>query len=202
MFGNTCKCPECGSYNNEDRDTCRRCGYKLNGSKISNKKMKGKSSLKICIAVLTVILLCAIPGMFDTKDIVNINETKITVEQYDDTEYLNYCIESCELLSIDIERASLSAEYGDFDGLEKWGRYLKEDSKEVLNEVRKFKVSPTLQPSKVEFELALEDLYLAGKYSESGARDISVSDLELSIHYINKYINHIDKTTALLPDSL
>ena len=59
MFGNTCKCPECKAHNNENRETCRVCGTKLNGSEISNKKEKTKGRIEK-LAILAVLLIFVI----------------------------------------------------------------------------------------------------------------------------------------------
>ena len=161
---------------------------------------------RIKALIVTMLLLCVALSMgctdkpVDTPASVFIEEP--IEEQYDDKEFLDFCISSCDLLSVDMQGVSLAAKNGDLDDLEKWGKCLKEDSKHALSIIRQFKVSPALKPCKIEYELALEDINIAGKYTEIGARDASVSDLELAVLYTKKHNNHMDKAISLVPDSL
>ena len=95
--------------------------------------------------------------------------------------------------------ASNAAFVSDMESMELYGRYLKEDSQKYLNEIEQYKLSPPLKPSADEFGKALDNLMLAGKYAEQGAKNLDFDTIALSSDYLLQGDIHMRRSTAMLP---
>lgn len=120
-----------------------------------------------------------------------------------DIEYIVWFIDSGNMISTDLQgiaESSDSTGKPNFVSAEIWGKYLKEDSRKLLDEIALFNVSPSLQPSVDEYEKSLEKMYLAGKYCESGAQKNNMDDINMATQYTTEAEILLQRSMSLIPD--
>lgn len=117
---------------------------------------------------------------------------------YQDEEWKNMVIDNNYLISSDLDNVAYALEDMDFDYMYSMGNRLSTDSRSMLEESRKYKVSPELQKAKEEYELALPDLDRAGEYAMDSANKLKSGNLNAGqialqhcLNYINSGSDHI-----------
>jgi len=130
-------------------------------------------------------------------------ETRITqTEQkqfvYGDSQFIEWLVSSSEVLMIDTHNIADASSKIDSKGAELAAKKIKDDSTRYLEEIKKFKVTFEYQKTLNEYQYGLEDIQTAGKYAESGNKNINPEDLKLSTAYIRKGMEHMALVTQNL----
>jgi len=191
--------------------------------KLRNKTMKNKIMRNLVVIVIVLVALIAAGCTGPKTDITVdtgvtispptpaavtpavtprptpiVTPTPTPVLTYQDSEYIYWCIDTADSISLDLYLTSSAAEGADFEGVELYSGMLYDDAKKALDEIDQFDVSSALKPSKDEFTLALQCFKQAGYYGEKGARNYDVEDIEIATDYIKKAHRHLDRANDLL----
>lgn len=184
--------------------------------------MKDKKYLAIGLVIILVLSLGCVENTTQPKPIkesapkVPINDSApiytvsptvsvpvdepIRVIQDNDKKFLEWIRSSMTILDTDIRNVSDAASSSDLKLVGTHGKKLKDDSKIYLDQIDKFSVSSDFKEIFDEYKAALEDLYLAGKYEEQGAKNVGSNDsndIETAKDYMKKAGEHIDMATSL-----
>lgn len=159
------------------------------------------------IVVFGLVLISIVTlGCVDKKDsnlettTSSINATPPTI-LYDDQKFISWISTSVKVLGVDLDGLSSASSNVDLKNMEIYGRYLKEDSQKYLDEFNKFNISPSYMPMADEYKKALEDYYLAGKYTELGAKNVDAESIKLATSYAGEAGIHLKRATAMIPTS-
>lgn len=112
--------------------------------------------------------------------------------QYQDEEWKKMVVDNNYLISSDLDNVAYALEDMDFDYMYSMGNRLSTDSKSMLEESRKYKVSPELQKAKEEYELSLPDFDSAGGYAMDSANKFKLGNLnagQMALQHCSNYIN-------------
>jgi len=85
--------------------------------------------------------------------------------KYQDAQWLKLVISQSKQLTSDLEKVSTAAKQNNYGELYNAGKRLQVDIGKFLVQSKKYKVSPKLKNAKSEYEYALADFKLVGKYT-------------------------------------
>lgn len=94
--------------------------------------------------------------------------------------WANMVSESMKSHMLNIANATKS---DDYDNLEKYGKYLQQDTVLYLNQSRQLDVSPTVKPILGNMQKSLENYNIVGKYVEIGAKNRDNESLYTAADY-------------------
>jgi hypothetical protein len=148
------------------------------------------------IFVMIIFLLALIPTTLGATS---------STSKYQDAQWLKLVISQSKQFISDLEKVSTAAKQNNYEELYNAGKRLQVDTGKFLLQSKKYKVSPKLKNAKSEYEYALADFKLVGKYTMDLANKLKTKDINgMNVAYKNftKYnnsgIKHLNKCSKYL----